>query len=213
MDQLAVPEQRLSYGASFAAGVALEPAARLSPERRATKRRSRAQQRVTGTGYLAAILRAWTKMNTIDWSKPFMPEQLTPLYHTAIWRDLTGEQQLRYLQLNALYINEQILFFERAFAPNVLSAFMREPLTAHMGSNLSTFLGEEEKHSAMFWDLNRRCAPQWYSDSQFHFIQVPKSGRRLLEFITRRPRWFPLCLWLMLLQEDRALHYGRAYLR
>lgn len=152
-------------------------------------------------------------MNTVDWSKPFMPEPLTALYHTAIWRDLGADQRLRYAQLHALYINEQILFFERAFAPNVLKALIREPLTAHLRASLTTFMAEEEKHSGMFWDLNRRCAPQWYSHSQFYFIQVPKSGRRFLEFITRRPRWFPLCLWLMLLQEDRAMYYGRAYLR
>jgi hypothetical protein len=149
----------------------------------------------------------------IDWSKSFMPEQLTHLYHTPVWSGLTDDQRLRYAQLHALYINEQILFFERAFAPNVLDAFLADPSAAHLHSGLRTFREEEEQHSAMFWDLNRKCMPQWYANSYYHFIQVPNSGRRFLNFITRHPRWFPLCLWLMLLQEDRALHYGRTYLR
>ena len=149
----------------------------------------------------------------IDWSLPFMPEHLTPLCHTPVWRGLAHDEQLRYVQLHALYINEQILFFERAFAPNVLTAFLADPATAHLRSGLQTFFEEEEQHSAMFWKLNRRCVPAWYSQSYYYFIQVPNSGRRFLNFIARHPRWFPLCLWLMLLQEDRAMHYGRTYLR
>ena len=149
----------------------------------------------------------------IDWSRPFMPEHLTPLYHTRVWSDLTADEQLRYGQLHALYINEQILFFERAFAPNVLNAFLGDPAMEHLRAGLQTFFEEEEQHSAMFWELNRKCVPAWYSQSYYYFIRVPNGARRLLNFIARHPRWFPLCLWLMLLQEDRAMHYGRTYLR
>ena len=151
--------------------------------------------------------------SAIDWSKPFMPEHLTHLYHTPVWAQLSEEEQRRYVQLHALCIHEQIIFFERALAPNVLSAFLREAWPAELKAGLRTFLLEEERHSAMFWHLNRRCASQWYSNSMYHFIRVPAAGRAALNWMTHHPRLFPLCLWLMLLQEDRAMYYGKAFLQ
>ncbi len=35
----------------------------------------------------------------------------------------------------------------------------------------------------------------------------------LLGWMARHPRWFPMFLWLMLLQEERSLYYSRQILR
>lgn len=50
-------------------------------------------------------------MSAIASERPFLPEGLTPLAHTAAYAMLTAQQRLRYNQLHGLYVNEQILLF------------------------------------------------------------------------------------------------------
>ncbi|HEX3716965.1 MAG TPA: diiron oxygenase [Verrucomicrobiae bacterium] len=150
--------------------------------------------------------------DAVDFSRLFMPEILTPLYHTSAYRSLTDRQRLRYNQLNALYFNEQIMFFEKALARNVLGYFQHHPLPAELKLGLRQFALEEERHTAMFLELNRRCSSS-YQRRDFYFIRIPPAGANILEFMSNRPLWFPLLLWLMHLQEERALFFGRVFLR
>jgi len=150
---------------------------------------------------------------SIDFSLLFMPEDLTPLYHTPAYALLTDQQRLRYNQINALYFNEQTMFFEKSLARNVLGFFLRQPLPAGLKEGLHQFMIEEETHSAMFLRLNRECAPENYESSDFYFIRIPVVAKALLDMLSRRPDWFPFLLWLMHLQEERALFFGRAFLR
>src|SRR5437879_899078 len=153
------------------------------------------------------------RTGAIDFSRWFMPRKLTPLYHTAVYSSLGEAHRLRYNQLHALYFNEQTMFFEKTLARNVLGYFLREPLPEGLKAGLAQFLVEEERHSAMFSQLNRQCAPDIYACRDFHFIQAPPVAVRALGLISRRPRWFPMLLWLMHLQEERALHFGQAFLK
>jgi len=149
----------------------------------------------------------------IDFSRWFMPEELTPFYHTAAYRSLTESQRLRYNQLNALYFNEQTMFFEKTLARNVLGYFLGRPLPEEMKSGLRQFIAEEEQHSAMFRALNVKCAPEIYAQRDFYFIKIPRGAARLLDFISSRPSWFPLLLWMMHLQEERAIFFGKTFLK
>jgi hypothetical protein len=149
----------------------------------------------------------------IDHSRFFMPEELSAFYFTPAYATLTEAQRLRYNQLNALYFNEQIMFFEKSLARNVLGYFMQQPLPADLKSGLQQFLKEEEQHTAMFQALNRQCAPEIYVHHEFHFIQVPPLAAKMLDALSKRPNWFPFLLWLMHLQEERALFFGRAFLK
>ena len=151
-------------------------------------------------------------LDAVDFSRPFMPEILTPLYHTPACRSLSEHQRLRYNQLHALYFNEQIVFFEKALARNVLGYFQSSSLAEQLKTGLRQFASEEEMHTAMFLDLNRRCSAL-YQSQDFYFIRIPFAGAKLLEFMSNHPQWFPLLLWLMHLQEERALFFGRTFLR
>jgi hypothetical protein len=148
----------------------------------------------------------------IDFSLCFMPERLTPLYSTPLYSTLTRAQRLRYNQLQALYLNEQILFFERSLTP-VLTHFLKSDLPPKLRRNVEEFAADEERHSAMFRRLNRLCAPDRYANSDFHFIRMPAMARRLTHSMARRPRLFPLTLWLMHIQEERALFLARQFLK
>jgi len=150
--------------------------------------------------------------DALDFSRLFMPEMLTPLYHTPAYGTLSEQQRLRYNQLNALYFNEQIMFFEKALARNVLGYFQRSALPEALKSGLRQFADEEEQHSAMFLELNRRCS-RLYRQQDFYFIRIPPAGAKLLEFMSKHPLWFPLLLWLMHLQEERSLFFGRVFLQ
>src|SRR5205085_3045863 len=93
----------------------------------------------------------------IDFTKRFIPERLTPLYHTPIYGQLSLRQRLRYNQLHASYFNEQIIFFESAMAQHILRGFIGGELPDGLAQRLRTFVAEEAQHSEMFRELNRNC--------------------------------------------------------
>src|SRR6266850_6111723 len=145
----------------------------------------------------------------VDHRKRFIPEEFMPLYYTPSYRVLTEEQRLRYNQLQALYFNEQIIFFETAIGRKVLEALLRDSLPPRLKKGLRQFLEEEQQHTEMFRRLNQRCAPQFYGAGHFYFIQPPRAWMAVLNWATQHPRFFPMFLWLMLLQEERSLFYSR----
>src|SRR6266481_6004354 len=145
----------------------------------------------------------------VDHRKRFIPEEFTPLYHTPSYRVLTEEQRLRYNQLQAIYFNEQIIFFETAIGRPVLESLLRASLPLRFSIGLRQFLEEEQQHTEMFRQLNQQCAPQFYGAGYFYFIQPPRAWMTALNWATQHPRHFPMFLWLMLLQEERSLFYSR----
>lgn len=145
----------------------------------------------------------------VDHRKRFIPEEFTPLYYTPSYRVLTEEQKLRYNQLQALYFNEQIIFFETAIGRKVLEALLHDSLPPQLTNGLRQFLEEEQQHTEMFQRLNQQCAPQFYGAGHFYFIQPPRAWMVALSWATQHPRLFPMFLWLMLLQEERSLFYSR----
>jgi hypothetical protein len=159
---------------------------------------------------MSAIARACLLENAaLDHRKRFIPEEFTPLYYTPSYRALTDEQRLRYNQLQALYFNEQIIFFEAAIGRRVLEALLRDSLPPQLTNGLRQFLEEEQQHTEMFRRLNQHCAPQFYGAGHFYFIQPPRAWMAALSWATEHPRFFPMFLWLMLLQEERSLFYSR----
>ncbi|HEY2293569.1 MAG TPA: diiron oxygenase [Thermoanaerobaculia bacterium] len=149
---------------------------------------------------------------SVDPGRPFIPAELTPLFHTPCYGDLTEGQRLRYNQLHALYFNEQIACFETLGQP-ILSALLREPWPERLAEGLRQFQEEERQHSEMFRRLNRLCAPHLYAGVELHFVRIPAFSTGVVQWAMSRPVSLPLCLWLMLLQEERSLYYSRAYLR
>jgi hypothetical protein len=150
---------------------------------------------------------------SVDFGRKFIPENITPLFFTPAYRELTAAQRLRYNQLHALYFNEQIVFFETAIGRGMLETLQDEPWPDGFGERLRRFWDDERRHSEMFRQLNRRCAPEVYGKSEFHFIRLPRLRIAALRWATRRPRAFPLFLWLMFLQEERSLYYSKEFIR
>jgi P-aminobenzoate N-oxygenase AurF len=148
----------------------------------------------------------------IDFSRPFIAEQFTPLFHTEEYRSLPDAARLRYNQIHALYFNEQVAFFEREMLSPALLALQRCALPMKLAIGLQTFFEEEQRHTAMFRALNRQCAPNLYADNRYHLIRVPAPLRMVLRAISRRPLTFPLLVWLALLQEERSLFFSKGCL-
>jgi len=148
----------------------------------------------------------------VDHTKPFIPEEFTPLFYTHSYHELKNHQRLRYNHLQSLYFNEQIIFFETAIGTPILEALLRAPLPPRLAEGLRQFLNEERQHTEMFRRLNLLCAPKFYSAANFHFIQPPAQWMAVLRWATARPRLFPMFLWLMLLQEERSLYYSKRFI-
>jgi hypothetical protein len=149
---------------------------------------------------------------TIDFGKPFIPEEFTPLSYTQSYGELTEKQRLRYNQLQALYFNEQIIFFEQAIGRKVLQALLRHSLPQGLEHGLREFAEEERQHTEMFRRLNQRCAPELYAASDFYFIEPPHAWMAVLNRAAQYPRFFTMFLWLMLLQEERSLYFSKKFI-
>ena len=149
----------------------------------------------------------------VDLSRRFLPEHLTPLFYTPIYEELSETQKLRYNQLHASYILEQTIFFESSMARHILTQLARTSLPEGWSNGLRTFVEEENRHSQMFRELNRRCLPGHYGESDFYFIRIGSATASLLAFWVKHPTRFPLFLWLLLLEEERSLHYSRQFVK
>ena len=145
----------------------------------------------------------------LDDTRWFLPESLSPLAYTRTYAGLALEHRRRYNQLHATYVNEQILFFEQTLAENVLGGLRRAGPPAALDASLARFIDDERAHIAMFRELNRCCAPAAYATRDYRFVALPGPAARVLAAASRRPARFPFFVWLMLLMEERALHYGR----
>jgi hypothetical protein len=149
----------------------------------------------------------------VDTTRPFLPEGLTPLAHTPSYGALTAGQRRRYNQLHAVYINEQILFFEKTLAASVLTAALRDGPPAALAESLRGFLADEARHTAMFRAFNRAAEPARYGAGDFHFVRISPLVTRALRAAGGHPRALPLFVWLMLLLEERAVHHAREIVR
>jgi hypothetical protein len=152
-------------------------------------------------------------LDDVDPARFFIPAELTPLFHTSVYRELTEPQRLRYNQLHALYFNEQIQYFETALGRPILAALLREPWPDRLAAGLRQFHDEELQHTEMFRRLNRLAAPHLYQDGDLRFVRVPAFWTAVMRWAVDHPLSMPLFLWLMLLQEERSLHYSKIYLR
>lgn len=153
---------------------------------------------------------AGLKFGEIDYSKPFIPEHLTHLQFTTVYRELSPKHRLRYNQLFALYVNELALLFEDRIAPMYLRLTTSSLFDSSEAMSINRFVIEEAAHAAMFRRLNRLAAPELYSNSDFYFLRPPppflnRFLKRVSKFLT------PAVVLLGTIQEERVTSYGDHY--
>ena len=142
----------------------------------------------------------------------FMPQELTPLYKTTVYGDLTEAERLSYNQLHALYFHEQIIFFEQSIICPALAAVLKTCGDTSLRSSIEQFIAEENGHSAQFHEVLRQTVPEMYKGSPRYFIRNNPLEAAGLNWCVSHPRVFPMYLWLILLLEERAMYCSRAFL-
>ena len=159
----------------------------------------------------------------IDWRTPidrsrwFFCETLTPLYYTAVYRDLGAQHKLRYNQLTAMMANEIIGFMETEFLVAALSAVgsregdRRQPADLHAA--VIRFRDDERRHAEIWHNLNRLSEPEWYASRSRRLLSIPRGALTAARLVARRPVAFPVVFWLQLVQEERSLEISRRCMR
>jgi P-aminobenzoate N-oxygenase AurF len=140
----------------------------------------------------------------------YIPERLTPLAFTGIYRELSAVQRARYNQLSGLYFLEQTIFFEQCMGRPVLER-LEQTLPASLRAHAREFIAEENRHTVWFRQLLRDCEPQWYAEDCFRLLKAGPLSRAALHFCTQRPDRFPCLLWLQIMAEERAQYFGGAF--
>lgn len=146
-------------------------------------------------------------------AKFYVPEELTPLFFTPCYASLTDEQRLSYNRLHGLYFLEQIIFFEQCQGRPGLCWLIKHAPTDALRREAEDFMAEEDAHSAWFRELLRNVEPETYSHTDFHRIGTPAWVQWLTRRLGAGIAWLPALLWLQLIAEERALHFGRCYVR
>ncbi|GAH32918.1 unnamed protein product, partial [marine sediment metagenome] len=123
-----------------------------------------------------------------------------------IYKTLSEQQRLRYNQLQGLYTNEQYIFFESTLTQTLFGGILNHKKSRHLHDQVVNYVKEENNHWRWFDALNKKCAPQFYQDTPFKFIELSKSSQSLWDFLARHVNWFPMFLWFIYLQEERAMH-------
>ena len=141
----------------------------------------------------------------------YIPEKLTPLAFTSIYRELTPEQRLRYNQLSGLYFLEQTIFFEQCMGGPVLKWLQRNA-PAPLRHQAAEFEVEENRHTSWFRALLREVEPRWYADDSLKFVRPSRVAGAALQFCNVRPHLFPCLLWLQLIAEERAQYFSGTFL-
>ena len=161
---------------------------------------------------------AWADLDLtspVDRTKLFVCPTLTPLYYTPSYGRLSPRQALRYNQLMGMLHNEVITFFETTFAASVLGSLSdpasRGSLSPDESACLRQFIDDEAQHTAAFRRLNRLSDPARYAEVDRSILQVPRAMAAVLRWLTRRPRAFPMVIWVMLVMEERSLEISRRY--
>jgi hypothetical protein len=149
----------------------------------------------------------------IDFSRRFLPEQITPLAHTLVYQGLSPSARLRYNQLFACSFHEHFILLEQTLCAHVLPALIGQFAGEPLAERLRVFRADEQIHTSWFHALHQACEPQLYKDNYHHFVRVSPAMRRLFAFCTNRPRIFPFCLWLAMIIEERTLSAARDILR
>jgi len=149
---------------------------------------------------------------TIDFTRRFIPEFITPLSYTRIYRELSDEQRLRYNQLYASNFHEQFMSLEKVLIEHLLQPLIQRFQGEKLAEHLIDFRNEEIKHTAMFHDLHVRSEPHLYKNHDFYFLRMPKYLRWALHQVGKRADMFPFCLWLTIIEEERTIYYSKRYL-
>ncbi len=147
----------------------------------------------------------------VDRERLFIAEELTPLFYTAAFRELSPAQALRYNQISALAAGELIGLFED-FAMAALRAVRSAAgpaLPDDLREGLGWFLEEEARHAEVWLELNRLCEPAWYGEAGRRIVQPPRGLLAVMRWIASHPRALPVVFWMMLLQEERSLAISR----
>lgn len=148
----------------------------------------------------------------IDCGLDFIPDEFCPFTYLPAAQSLPREIHRRQNQLHGLCGLELIQLFEwsgrRALAP-----LARRFRGTALGGHIAEFIAEEARHSAQFAALCRAAAPSLYAGGAHCFVRVPAPLRVMAAALLAQPRLAPMWPWMMLVQEEKALHISRAYLR
>jgi hypothetical protein len=132
--------------------------------------------------------------------RPYLPEAFTPLSWHPLYRSLTRDERVRYNQLTGLLYNEHFQVFERDFFERLLAAIDDGHRLAHradLRSSLEASHRDEIRHRGMFHCFAQRHAGELYRGRQLHFIDIGRTGRRVVGLLARRGVLVPFNLRLL----------------
>jgi hypothetical protein len=151
-------------------------------------------------------------IDSIDFTRPFVPEHYTQLYYTPLYRGLHREHRLRYNQLFGIRINEYIMMLEADLVERLLSPLRRHPNVASDATLvrcLGTMIEEEKHHYRCFVALNRLCRPDLFRGRERFFSDLPWATRALFGMVGLVAGRLAFALWYLMAMEESSAALAR----
>ncbi|HSH75283.1 MAG TPA: diiron oxygenase, partial [Longimicrobiales bacterium] len=149
----------------------------------------------------------------IDFSKAFVPEENTQLFHTPVYETLDRAQRLRYNQLSGVRVNEFIMTLERDVLERVLIPLRRHRSVAgnpELLRGLESIIEDERLHYAGFARLNRMCLPDVFvGDRERYFTEPTRPQRLQFELFGLVARRLSFPLYSLIAMEESSMTMAR----
>lgn len=156
-------------------------------------------------------------VTTIDFTRPFLPEDYTQLYFTPLYRDLSDDQRLRYNQLFGVRTNEYIMMLEADLVERLLRPLRRHPGVvgdAELIRSINIMIEEERRHYGIFLDLNRACLPDVIVNGrERYFSELPWRTRAVFGLVGLTARFLAFPLWYLMAMEEASMALARDMMR
>lgn len=152
----------------------------------------------------------------VDFGRPFVHEQFTPLYYTSPYCQLSHEQKLRYNQLSGMRLNEGLQIFEGNFITRFLGRLAVEPRVLpdpSLRDCLIQAIREEQHHDQMFRALNKWCWPEIYQKQDYYFAKLSWFQKTSLGLFATLPHHLTTIIWIVLYAEEWAANLSKAIIR
>ncbi|MHC5211433.1 MAG: diiron oxygenase [Planctomycetota bacterium] len=150
-------------------------------------------------------------LEPVDASLPFVPEAFTQLPFTPLYVTLSRAQRLRYNQLFAIRVTEQVMVFEELFTARMLARLVgHRRVPAELSDCIADMVSEEHFHAELFRELCRACLPDVYARSDSYFTRMGPVDRWLFGLFTSAPYRLPFLLWFTIALEEYSLGLSRA---
>ncbi len=148
----------------------------------------------------------------IDRSKKWMPESMLCTSYLSCYQALPNEVKLRFNQLYAVALCEEIIWFKQEFLASIFNQLLAlQYSNDELAETLTLMINEEQKHAEMFWRLLKLADHKRYAERKIQLVPVSYAQTFGAHLCEKYPDWFIFWVLIAFMMGERSLDYSQRY--